>query len=142
MFYIGFTDINMRIKFGRGMIKFGEEQEIFNSSLAFWDSDKYLKQWREGVERLVSGYPSLLIVNINEPKNSNFINAWCLYPSFDRVLFTENLIFPNKKLIDSKFKSIYHSLPAYEKYDNEGNAVSTWELPKDSLVNFLKNEKL
>lgn len=115
-----------------GMIQIGDYEETLYIPLNWWSLDDYKKQWRDGFDRLTYYDKSCLIVAVNNPNISKFIEWWVLYKVKDKI-YIQNHIFMeevyHKRLNNEWFtaKTCYRFIPDRgEPYDEDGNKISEW----------------
>lgn len=93
-----------------GVICLGEFQEKFASSLSYWKRDDYEAQWKEGVERILSGdfISSAIVVDIMSPEREDSILTWWpMYLDGDCVCFHEQFLILNKLPQGFQRKNLY-----------------------------------
>jgi hypothetical protein len=120
-----------------GEIIIGDFQDFFHSSLSYWNQQQYLKQWKEGINRICRGEAySSLITDMYDPNSSNIVQWWVLRCHQDIILVRNELLFLEvlkKPLIEEEIFQYIEDRPAVNK---NGKKISEWELNLSDLQNF------
>ncbi|MET3497640.1 hypothetical protein [Variovorax boronicumulans] len=112
--------------------------EDFWSPLDYWQEEQYEVQWRQGIQRVLDGKISALIVSMRDPELSNFIDWWLLYAFEDQVIFQNQMLFLQNLRAPFNTDDIYTSIRPYRRHNLEGEALSEWRVPKCALQDFMK----
>ena len=127
-----------------GMLKIGDFEERFISSLSFWNADNYQHHWKEALTRLQNkeGATSCLITSLTDPDNTNFITLWPIYRERNSVFFQNQLLFLKglKKPFNPAFP--YDHVNHRDTSKEDGQKASEWCVSMDCIKSFLKMETL
>lgn len=121
-----------------GVLTIGNHKEAFQSPLSYWNVEKYLSQWKEGLMRLINGNAkSAIVTSMLDPKTANFIFWWVLYIDGDNIHIQNHILFMSD--IDKGFdeKKIYNHIPDRETSTDEGEAISEWHITVADIAEFL-----
>ncbi|WP_216896914.1 hypothetical protein [Nocardia alni] len=121
-----------------GMMKLGADTEYFHAPTTYWSTDQYESSWNTALRRICDGAEvSCLVVAIEDPEAAAYIEVWPLYREDDTVHFQNHLIFMEQ--LDHKFNpnAPWDSVHSRETVNEDGNSVSEWTLPLQSVKNFL-----
>jgi len=89
--FINKTDYEPNLALGE--IALTDFLENFEISLAFWGADRYEKQWRQGIDRLLEGASKwCLITSMLDPKCEHFGVWWKLYREGEHVMVQNQLL--------------------------------------------------
>lgn len=132
MFSIHLTKSNIELE-GQisavGHINIGNFDESFHSSLSYWSREQYLRQWQEGLNRLVSGESnSALVTSMHNPKDANFIFWWVFYNINEKIYIQNHVLFMDE--LDPEFdeSNLYKSIPERETRTEDGEMISEWAI--------------
>jgi hypothetical protein len=129
-----------------GIICLGDFQEEFSSSLSHWTRDDYENQWREGVERILSGQfnMSAIFVDFMSPnKTGSTLTWWPMYLQGDSVCFQEHFLELDKLSQGLKRKDLYNYIQSRQKpdLDSPEPSPSEWIIKRKDLEQWLINNK-
>jgi hypothetical protein len=123
-----------------GRIVIGDFSEQFESSLSYWDINKYQENWKKGIERLLRGESkSCIITSMYNPKAANFISWWLMYSENRIVYFQNQLLFLKKLKIAFNPEDPYILINDRETVSENNIPISEWEVPLEALEEFLLN---
>jgi hypothetical protein len=125
-------------EYALGEIVIDDFHEIFRSSLSHWNTNKYLLQWREGLQRICNGHhKSCLIASMFNPTSANFIFLWTLYLDGDIVHVQNHLLFLDG--LESPFleSEPYASVRDREIINDEGEKISEWDVNINTIKEYL-----
>ena len=100
-------------------------------------TDDYEQQWNEGLKRLFDNEKSCFVVDINNPKNREFIEWWKLYKIDNKIYVRNSIIIAeiyNEQIGDKPFtlQTCYDFIPERGPlHDEEGNKISEWVVDWD-----------
>lgn len=118
-----------------GVIRIGDFEEQFESSVEFWTPEQYESQWAEALCRLTPKTPkSCLITSITEPATANFLFWWPMYLIGQHVHFQNHLLFFSE--IKGTFDPAHPGLHVPERaiVNDGGVPLSEWVLPFSEVV--------
>ncbi|MDA4848908.1 hypothetical protein [Hoeflea poritis] len=110
-----------------GSIRIGEFEEKFQTSLSYWNRERYFCQWKEALTRLIDGEKcSAIITNMYDPSIANFIIWWPIYAIGEKVHFQNQvlLLAELEKTFDES--DPYKSIPKRETISEDGEKISEW----------------
>jgi hypothetical protein len=120
-----------------GEIIIGEFREFFHSSLSYWNKKQYLKQWKEGVNRICMGEAnSSLITDMYDPSSSNIVQWWVLHRNDDLVKVRNELLFLGNLKQPFIEESIYEYIEERQSVSKNGETISEWEVSISDLHDF------
>ncbi len=123
-----------------GELKLGEHCEHFGSILGFWGVGDYEESWLTALRRLVSGASiSCLATSVIDPSNANFLEVWPLYREEDNVYVQNSLIFPDQLPHEFDPDAPWESLDPRSVIDEDGQAISEWEVSLGDIREFLES---
>lgn len=123
-----------------GRIVIGNFSEQFESSLSYWDINKYQENWKKGIERLLRGESkSCLITSMYNPKVANFITWWPMYSENRVVYFQNQLLFLKELKIAFNPEDPCILINDRETVSDNNLPISEWEVPLEALEEFLLN---
>lgn len=125
----------------KGEIVIDDFIEKFESELTFWKTEDYIRQWVEGIERIIHmTNNSCLITSISNPDHANFILWWVMYKQDNMILFQNQILF--FELLDQKFSldNPYIHVPKRMTVNEDGKEISEWSVPLQEIKNFLKQQ--
>jgi len=123
-----------------GKIQIGSFSETFEVALNYWRQPDYRRQWYTGIKRIVDGSTtSCLITSIVDPSTANFIHWWPIYRVDEEVVFQNHLLFMDA-IAGGQFQDTdpYRFVPERETVSDDGESVSEWVAPLQSLKQFLE----
>lgn len=121
----------------QGRITIGRFDEIFESSLSFWNQNDYEKQWKHGLSQLLSHKTkSCLVTSMYDPATANFIEIWPLYYTETEVLVHHNLLFFDNMI--GKFDPNYPYLHVPDRtiINEDGHKISEWSVSLNAVQIF------
>lgn len=129
-----------------GVICLGEFREEFASSLSYWIRDDYENQWREGIERILSGDldASAIVVDIMSPyKTDSTLSWWLMYVEGEFVCFQEHILDFGRLPKGFQRRNLYSYIPSRHetKSDCSELAPSEWVLEKRELEEWIVRER-
>jgi hypothetical protein len=117
-----------------GSIKIGNFEEAFQASLSYWDRSRYLSQWKEALNRLLSGErSSAIITTMYDPNTANFIFWWVMYLIGDDVHIQNHVLFLDELERSFDENDLYSFIPERETQNEEGESVSEWVVGLSSI---------
>ena len=70
-----------------------------------------------------------------------FLSFWIIYNFGETIIFRNNLLeITNDFSLDEKY--ILNFIPEYSKTNEDGLKISEWEIPKQSLVDFINRKNI
>lgn len=129
--------------FALGSLSIGAFQEDFHASLSYWDRDKYLAQWRNGLNRLVNGeIRSAIVTSMYDPRFANYIFWWPLYAIGDNIHVQNHGLFLDD--LDESFDEadLYRFVRERETESEDGQSISEWTVKLSDIENFLRSPSL
>jgi hypothetical protein len=122
----------------RGARGLGDFAESFHASLAYWSPRDYRRSWREAIVRLMDGTtPSAFVTSMEDPEVANFIRWWPMFLVDREVRIHEHLLFLDQLAAPLDATNLFASVPAYSSHSDEGEPISEWRLPVESLASFM-----
>lgn len=145
-FSISFPEKNSQTipsEYIHGEISLGEFHEGFRASLSYWNTNNYLLQWREGLQRICDGNSkSCLVTSMYDPNSSNYIFLWLLYLNGCSV-YVQNQILFLEGIDTSNFEStLYNYITDRETFNEDGNKISEWVIGLDDIKNYINSPDL
>ena len=121
-----------------GRIIIGDFTETFRVPLGFWSESDYRRSWRQAFEVLNADphSTSCLMTSMTDPRNSNFLVCWPMYRDGKDVYIQNAIIFLDE--IEGPFDPAvpWSYVGPRHGIDEDGNKVSEWITPMDSLREF------
>lgn len=118
-----------------GVIRIGDFEERFESSIEFWSAARYELQWSEAISRLHQKSPrSCLITSITDPANANFLFWWPMYLVDQNVHFQNHALFLSD--VEGNFdpNDPYRHVPDRSVTNEHGERISEWIVPFNDIV--------
>jgi CdiI N-terminal domain len=128
-----------RAEVGRGSIRIGEFEEVFEMVFEYWSLPRYMAQWREGVKRIIDGHSmSCLLTSVTNPVTANFIFWWPIYRVQETVVFQNQMLFLD--LLNEPFdvNNPYQFVDPRETVSEDGLPISEWQTTVNELVAWLR----
>ncbi|MCG8349511.1 MAG: hypothetical protein MI924_17230 [Chloroflexales bacterium] len=129
-----------------GEIRIGAFAESFQSSLHYWRTHDYVKQWRDGLSRLLVDHKhSCIVTSMYHPSSANFIFWWLFYLDKNIVHIQNHVLLLND--LDESFSidNLYHYIPQRDLFDEDRNKISEWDVQLEQIQAFyddwLKSEE-
>ena len=125
----------------RGRISIGTFEEEFEVILGYWSRQQYVQQWREGVERIIDGYPdSCLLTSVHDPVTANFFFWWPMYQTKECVCIQNQIVLLDD--LDETFdlSSPYRFIRPRYVISEDGARISEWQTSVKDLRSWLKRE--
>lgn len=120
-----------------GRIRIGDFSELFRASLSYWSISDYLKQWEEGLYRLLFEHKqSCLVTSMYNPAVANFIFWWVLYPEGDTVHIQNHVLFLNELDTTFSLDNLYDYVSPREILSEDGNKLSEWSIGTEAIREF------
>ena len=124
-----------------GLIRIGEFEENFVSTLYEWTKEQYESQWRNSLTRFVNGADRAVLITwyVNAKESSN-LQWWALYRGEAGVVHVQNHL-PWYSNLDREFAvaEASHFLQNRITLNEDGNALSEWNVPIDDVELFLRH---
>lgn len=117
-----------------GKLSIDSFTEEFHSSISYWDRDKYLSQWKEGLNNIVYGNSkSAIITTMYDPITANFIFCWVMYLVGNDVFIQNHVLFMEdlKEPFDERKFAMY--VPDRETVNEDGDAISEWRVSVEDI---------
>jgi contact-dependent growth inhibition (CDI) system CdiI-like immunity protein len=119
-----------------GRVSLGDYRESFVSPLEVWSRDQYEAQWREAALRLVNG----------EERSAFFTSAfqswWAMWRRDDVIYVHEELLVPQHFATFGPAPDLtrapYQLLGPYASVNEDGEAISEWQLSIDDIRDYLR----
>lgn len=106
--------------------------------LTLWNRERYEQQWRNGIQRLLSGASrSCLISSLWKTQNKFEGEWWTIYRQEDRVAVRNQLIRPsifNQNFANFDPDDPYPSIPDRQDLTEDGQHISEWSLPFSQIT--------
>jgi hypothetical protein len=117
-----------------GEITLDDFVEKFETPLTFWNADRYERQWRDGIARLLNGaLRSCLITSMLDSRSEVFGAWWKLYREGDHVVVQNQLLLSELFGGDFDPDEPYRYIPERQKSSAEGIPISEWLLEFSSI---------
>lgn len=121
-----------------GRIQLRDYWEDFTALLGHWRSEDYEKQWREGIALLVTTHrPSCVVTSVHDRQKSDLVRWWLLFPQGERVVVQESMLVRSQLSKPFDERNPYASIPEYRATNEEGDEISSWEVPWADFESFL-----
>lgn len=124
----------------KGEITIGNFKETFYSSLSYWKTEDYHRQWIEGLNRIIHVSQSCLVTNIFDPNIAQRLEWWILYKENETV-FIQNELFAASVYksfigIDRPFTpdTCYNFITPRQTHTEDGDKISEWSIPTQDLI--------
>jgi hypothetical protein len=122
-----------------GSIQIGEFEETFVASLLTWSPNRYEEQWREAAKRLVDGEPkSAFVTSFVPPQPGDYFEWWKCYLCGEIVRVQNQLRFYDQLPSSFTADALYDFIPDRKVFSEEGSPISEWEVPLQSIREFLE----
>ncbi len=114
-----------------GQIQIENFKETFELPTNYWSLDDYIRQWREGLERIRTHDTSCLVAIVQNPCVQPLINWWVLYKEGNKIFVQNELIVDEvyTELIGSNSftpETCYRYIVPRTTVTKEGLRVSEW----------------
>lgn len=121
------------VEYGRlGRVVLGAYEAQFRCSLRYWNMSDYLRQWREGLQRIALGaVSSCLITSAQDPRVAHWMSWWLLYRDGDDVVFHD--AFLDSKQTPFRYDRPYQSVPERSITLD----ADEWTVPVADIIAFL-----
>ena len=143
-FAISFSSNANTRKWARGQLELLGEKESFDASLSFWTKADYEMHWQHALSYILDeNKPAALITSITDPKNSNFLRWWPMYPLSTIIVFREQLLFLDHLERPFDLKQPFDSVSPFDSVAprcftrKQEEKVSEWRIPKKLIKEFL-----
>jgi hypothetical protein len=123
-----------------GEIELGEEIEVFTSVIGFWSPHDYMRQWRQGLDRALSGRHSCLITSLHDPSLVEVLHWWLLYPQGESIALQNALLILRDLPTAFTTSDPYSAIPPYRTHSEEGLPISEWKVSRSDIMSFLSPE--
>lgn len=122
----------------RGKITIGEYWEFFDAPCSFWNRDDYLRQWEDGLSRIVADVsPSALVTGIDNYPLSTVLSRWVMYRTGETIFFRDQLILAQDLQTSFDPQNVYGSIGPRSPVTEDGQEISEWSLDVSAIVQFL-----
>lgn len=122
-----------------GTIQIRDFTETFHVPVEIWSVADYKRQWKEGIERFLTGtLPSCLVTGMRDPKQGVFINTWPIHAEDDHVVLQNKILLCKQIRRRFKGRNIYDFIGPREIMTEDGEPISEWVLDRGALADFLK----
>ena len=121
----------------RGALTLGASVERFRSSLNYWTTADYERQWGAALQSLGERSTSALVVSIEEPAFMNYLDWWAMYCEGDTVYFQEQLNFFEEggEVFDEH--DFARFIRPHRRSTDEGEKISEWAVRREEIDQFL-----
>lgn len=110
-----------------GVLTIGDFNEKFQASLCYWDRTKYLSQWKEALQRLLSGEScTALVTTMYDPDSANFIFWWVMYLIGNKVHVQNHVLFLDELQRPFDEARLYSFIPEHNAQTEDGTPISEW----------------
>ena len=121
-----------------GRVVLGEFTEQFETVLGFWGREHYEAQWRTAIGRIVGGTrKDALITSLSSRDATPFVFWWPMYLEHGDVVFHNHLLLPDQLTDGFNLERYELAVPERATVSADGEAISEWVVPVDSLRAFL-----
>jgi hypothetical protein len=125
--------------FALGSLSLGAFLEDFHASLSYWDRDRYLAQWREGLDRLVNGeIRSAVVTSMYDPRIADYIFWWPMYAIGDSIHLQNQILFLNDLGEPFDEAEPYRFVRERETISEDGQPISEWTVSLSDIETFLR----
>lgn len=108
--------------------------EHFNAPISYWDRNKYLSQWKQGLNLILDGHSkSAFIATMYDPKTADFIFWWVMYRVGSNVYLQNHILFMdglNEPFDENHFSKF---VPERETVTEDGDAISEWKVSVEDI---------
>lgn len=117
-----------------GYITIGSFSESIVIPIDLWGKEDYLRQWKEGLERIKTHDTSCLVNFIYNPRIRPLLKWWILY-KVNNVVCVQNLMYPDfvyEEIIGNKLftpDTCYNFIPPRITEFEDGGKPSEWCVP-------------
>ena len=129
-------------KYQYGIIKIGNFQEKFLSSLTFWSSEDYMRHWIKSLKELNVNSKCGLIIDMYNPQKTDIIEWWILYKIDNYVYLQNSLLFLKYLKGIFNINQISKYVPERQTHTDEGELISEWCISMRTIESFISNHKL
>jgi hypothetical protein len=124
-----------------GEIALDDFVENFETPLTYWDADRYEKQWRQGLDRLLAGASrSCLITSMLSPNYEVFGVWWKLYREGPQIVVQNQLLLSDVLAREFDPEDPYKSIPDRVSLSEDGTPVSEWLFAFNQIEPFGRNK--
>lgn len=96
-----------------------------------------MKQWQEGLDRLLQGESkSAIVAEMYQPELANYINWWVFYQVNSVVYIQNKLLFIENLGCDFLESDLYAYIPERETETDEGDHISEWAVELHDIASF------
>jgi len=122
-----------------GEIQLRDYRETFVALISFWSPLDYTQHWSRSIRRLVNlRRESCLITSLYDPRITEIMHWWLLYPVGDDVFVQNALLVEQPTLSQFDTRNPYKSIPARSQVSDEGEPVSEWLMSMKDFRDFLE----
>lgn len=120
-----------------GRITLGEFVEEFEMILSFWNRERYEKQWRDGLQKILEGaLRSCFITSVWNENGVFGCEWWRMYRIGEQVAIQNQLIRPH--IFNQSFENFnpdnpYPSIQDHHSFDEDGQQISEWLVRFDQI---------
>ena len=125
-----------------GAIEGPDLQEDFWAPMGYWGRERYESQWCDGIRTLLAGRPAALVVSMRDPGIANFIDLWLMYPMGETIVLQNKMLVLSSPSVAFDERGIDASVPVYREYDEDGDRISQWEMPRKHFSAFLDSKSM
>ncbi|MCX4756215.1 hypothetical protein [Kitasatospora purpeofusca] len=123
-----------------GRIVIGDFVESFRVPLGFWSESDYRRSWHQAFDALKGDLNarSCLMVSMTDPESSNFLTCWPMYRDGENVYIQNAIIFLDELESSFDIGEPWASIGPRCAIDEDGNKISEWVAPMDSVRDFFE----
>ena len=118
----------------RGVLHISSSSEYFHAPVSYWDREKYLSQWRQGLNLILRGCSkSAFLTTMYDPATANFIFWWVMYLVGSEVHIQHHILFMedlNEAFSENDFSRF---VPERETMTEDGDAISEWKVSVEDV---------
>lgn len=121
-----------------GIITVGDFSDTFSSSLEYWKREDYNRSWITSVKTLFNTNFTVFFSDVGDPNRSSHFFGYAAF-TLDEVVYFQHMIFLRDQydfwqIIDQK----YSKRPSLILVNEDGNRISTWACPVESIVEYFQ----
>jgi hypothetical protein len=121
-----------------GTLWLGEHRETFVATIGSWSEEDYIRSWQRAVGEVLATPLSraALITSVAGEQACPFLRWWPMYRKGQAVLFQEHLVLERPP--GWSWSEPWRHMEAHLQLNEDGERISEWVLPVESLEAFLR----
>jgi hypothetical protein len=121
-----------------GRIKIGVFEEAFCCPITYWDGQRYVRQWRAALRRLIDGESkSALVTSVRDPKVANFLFWWVAFLDGNEIVIQNHVLFLEELTVPFDVNNLYAYVPEMAPVEPGEPPPSEWRTNVREIEKFL-----